>query len=296
MPTTLIPQTYYLDGPSLGSSSSIFLDIGLTTCAPNGYYSDGVITRELVGCSLLPQQTCPSCAVSFLCSLVQTTPELACGSEQTETYYAYTATIDIGSSVYSNINLTTSLSNGFYLSNNIAGGAEWFEVTSGVITDTGICILPVTGLDWETTVDNLCNATPWVISNQNLRIRYNITNSMNCGGTCNEIQSGTATATITVGALDVNMGLSFTGIGELQDFNYEKITFKLDTVLIADAHAAGGLLGCAMGPVVQSFITPPPYLLLAGSIHTLLIDFTTNDAAYHVGAFYEVNLSFVEIP
>ena len=152
--------------------------------------------------------------------------------------------------------------------------------------------LPVTGLIWNTTVNNPCNATPWVISNQNLKIRYNITNSVNCGGTCDSLQTGTATATITVGGVDVNMGLSFNGIGELKDPDYEKIVFKLDNVQIADAHAAGGNLGCAMGPVVQTFVTPPPYLLLANSVHTLFIDFTTNDERFHVGAFYEVDLTF----
>jgi len=60
----MIPQTYYLDGLSLSSSSAIFLDIGLTICAPDGYYSNGSITRQLVGCRLLPQQYCLSCGVT----------------------------------------------------------------------------------------------------------------------------------------------------------------------------------------------------------------------------------------
>jgi len=61
MPTS---QPYYLNGPSLGSATSIFLDVDLTTCAPDGYYSDGVIVRQQVSCVLLPQQTCPSCAIN----------------------------------------------------------------------------------------------------------------------------------------------------------------------------------------------------------------------------------------
>ena len=188
--------------------------------------------------------------------------------------------------------------------------AESYNCVSGTCTDPGdgtgtyatlgecesACVLPVTGLTWTTTVNNPCDATPWVISNQNLTIRYNITDSVNCGGTCSATQSGTATATITVGGLDVNMGLSFVGIGELQAPDFEKITFSLDAVQIADAHAAGGSLGCQMGPVVQTFTSPPPYLLLAGSVHTLFINFTTNDGLFHVGSFYEVELSFVEIP
>ena len=61
MPT---PITYYLNGPSLGSSTAVFTDAALSTCAPDGFYSDGVIVREQVSCALLPQQTCPTCAAS----------------------------------------------------------------------------------------------------------------------------------------------------------------------------------------------------------------------------------------
>lgn len=56
-------QQYYLDAPSLGSATSVFIDSALTVCAPDGYYSDGVITREQVGCVLLPEQPCPECGL-----------------------------------------------------------------------------------------------------------------------------------------------------------------------------------------------------------------------------------------
>lgn len=55
--------TYYLDAPSLGSATVIYTDVNLTTVAPNGFYSDGVISREQVSGSLLPQVSCPSCAI-----------------------------------------------------------------------------------------------------------------------------------------------------------------------------------------------------------------------------------------
>jgi hypothetical protein len=58
MPT---PSTYYLNGPSLGSATAVFSDAAMTTCAADGFYSDGVITRQQVSCSLLPQQACPIC-------------------------------------------------------------------------------------------------------------------------------------------------------------------------------------------------------------------------------------------
>jgi hypothetical protein len=152
--------------------------------------------------------------------------------------------------------------------------------------------LPVTGLSWNTTVNNSCNPTPWTINNANLTIRYDISNSSNCGGSCNTTQSGTATATITVGSSDVNMALDFEGIGELQDPNFENIKFTLDDVEVANAHAAGGGKGCMMGPVVKTYNVPSPYFLNANTTHTLFIEFTTSDSQYHVGAYYEINLSF----
>lgn len=54
--------TYYLNGPNLATSTAVFLDAAFTTCAPDGFYSDGNIVREQVGCVLLPQVECPSCA------------------------------------------------------------------------------------------------------------------------------------------------------------------------------------------------------------------------------------------
>lgn len=173
--------------------------------------------------------------------------------------------------------------------------------TNGVATGYGqtetfqTIALPVTGLAWTTTVNNTCNATPWVISNNNSTIRYNIEDSANCGGSCGATQSGTATATITVGASDVDMDLDFEGIGELEASAFEKISFDLNGTEVARANAAGGGLGCAMGPVVKTFITAPPYRLNANTTHTLFIDFTTADANYHVGAYYEVDLSFTNV-
>lgn len=53
--------TYYLNGPSLGSSTAVFSDAALTTLATDGFYSDGLIVREQVSGVLLPQQTCDGC-------------------------------------------------------------------------------------------------------------------------------------------------------------------------------------------------------------------------------------------
>jgi len=53
---------YYLNGPDLVTSTGIFTDAAFTTCAPDGWYSQGGIVRELDNCILLPRAQCPSCA------------------------------------------------------------------------------------------------------------------------------------------------------------------------------------------------------------------------------------------
>lgn len=57
-----ISSTYYLNGPSLSSSTTIYSDSSLTIIAPDGFYSDGVISREQVSGILLPAVPCGTCA------------------------------------------------------------------------------------------------------------------------------------------------------------------------------------------------------------------------------------------
>jgi len=168
-------------------------------------------------------------------------------------------------------------------------------------TTTTSAYIPVTGLSWANSSNATgvpsCQPSGWAISNQNLRIRYNIANSINCGGTCGITQTGVATATITVGGLNTYLGLDFTGIGEREQSNFEKIKFTLNggsysNVELANAHAPGGNKECKMGPVVKQYLVPPPYLLIAYTVYTLTIDFTTADSLYHKDAYYEVNLKF----
>ena len=57
----------YIDGTTLTNSTAVWSNPQLTICSPLGFYSDGTIVRELVAfgnsCTLLPPQTCPSCAI-----------------------------------------------------------------------------------------------------------------------------------------------------------------------------------------------------------------------------------------
>jgi hypothetical protein len=157
--------------------------------------------------------------------------------------------------------------------------------------------LPVSGLVWTTTNSvsafTQCSTAGWVISSNNLVIRFNVARSSGCpGGTCDLVQQATATATITVGAVNTNLDINWVGMGEAEDEEFDKMRFILDGVEVSNGHAPGGNLGCVDGPIVQTILVAPPYLLLANTVHTLLLDFDTIDAAYHVDSFYQATLSF----
>lgn len=54
-------DTYYINGTSLSTATAIFTDNALTQCAPDGYYSDGNVSRQQVDCILLPPADCGDC-------------------------------------------------------------------------------------------------------------------------------------------------------------------------------------------------------------------------------------------
>jgi hypothetical protein len=80
-----VSSSYYINGPSLESATAVFIDSSLLTCAPDGFYSDGVISREQVSCVLLPQQSCPSCSVIH--DLGYSTVDCTDACTQTKTTY-----------------------------------------------------------------------------------------------------------------------------------------------------------------------------------------------------------------
>ncbi len=53
---------YYINAPSLASATSVYVDAAMTVFAPNNFYQQDNISRELIDGVLQPQQTCPSCA------------------------------------------------------------------------------------------------------------------------------------------------------------------------------------------------------------------------------------------
>ncbi len=151
--------------------------------------------------------------------------------------------------------------------------------------------LPIFGLEWDLNEDNPCSSgNNWKISKNNTVLRYDIIDSKNCGGTCSETQSASAIAHIQVGDKDTYLYLDFDGIGELHQPEYELIEFKLNGILLANAHAAGGNKGCQFGEVKKKYFEVSPYFLERNKKYEFEVNFTTNDAQFHVDCYYEVRL------
>lgn len=52
---------YFIDGPTLSTASAVYTDVDLTICASDGFYSDGTVCRQQIGCVLSIATPCPSC-------------------------------------------------------------------------------------------------------------------------------------------------------------------------------------------------------------------------------------------
>lgn len=61
MPTT---ETVYMNGETLATSTALFTDADLTICASDGWYSDGTVIRQLLGCVLGAPRQCDPCGLN----------------------------------------------------------------------------------------------------------------------------------------------------------------------------------------------------------------------------------------
>ncbi len=52
---------YYIDGPTLSTATTVYTDSELTICAADGFYSDGTVCRQQIGCVLTVAIPCPGC-------------------------------------------------------------------------------------------------------------------------------------------------------------------------------------------------------------------------------------------
>ena len=174
-------------------------------------------------------------------------------------------------------------------------GLEWTLTDDGLLNGTNSSNENNTGITdyWDGSVENADYG--WNVTIQNKTensisqsLQFKVEDSANCGGNNSNTQNGTATANIQVaGSNPITLELEFSGIGEAQSSGYDKIEFILDDEIIGSGEAPGGGLGCTSDSVLVNPASPQS---LDPGPHTLIINFTTNDALYHVDAFYEIAL------
>ena len=177
-------------------------------------------------------------------------------------------------------------------------GLEWTLTDDGLLNGTNSSNENNTGITdyWDGSVENADYG--WNVTIQNKTensisqsLQFKVEDSANCGGNNSNTQNGTATANIQVtGSESIILELEFSGIGEAQSAGYDLIKFELDGVIIGDGHAPGGGLGCASDSVAVNPASPQS---LDPGPHALIINFTTNDAQYHVDAYYEIEVKLI---
>mgnify|MGYP003676676267 CR=1 FL=1 len=59
-------SNYFINGDTLQNATAVYTDLGMTILAPNGLYSNGVVSREQSATGLGPITICPTCS-SVLC-------------------------------------------------------------------------------------------------------------------------------------------------------------------------------------------------------------------------------------
>lgn len=160
-------------------------------------------------------------------------------------------------------------------------------------------------ITWNFTQFGLIGDPPlggWTQSNRGKRVRFDVQDSLNCGGLNNNRQYGEAIATINTSISNYEMSWAIEGLGEAEAPLYESLKFYLRNItdgtpeiLLAEANAPGGGLGCAMAAVTVNNIVIPPVSLDAFKNYRLRVTFDTLDNLFHVGAYYQISLRFKKV-
>jgi hypothetical protein len=155
--------------------------------------------------------------------------------------------------------------------------------------DSDTCVF-----EWNTdTYYGTLSGNPWSTSINGSRIRFNVEDSINCGGNNNLTQGGTATSTITTGASAISLVVNISGIAEEQAPMFENLTLYLNNNIMATGISPGTIGGgtCDMGSAVITYNIAPPYILPPFSVNTIRLEMDTVDSQYHVGAYYQADFA-----
>lgn len=137
----------------------------------------------------------------------------------------------------------------------------------------------------------------WSVQDGGFGVRIDFEKSQNCKGNNSLTQTGTATLKIKT-IVPQTIFVKWEGMGEMQAKNYDKMNISINNVLIGEANAPGGGLGCNYGKdgigkdgaVTSKEYFPNGYLLSPGN-HTIIVNSTTNDGLFHSESFYKFRFS-----
>jgi hypothetical protein len=133
---------YYLNGPSLSTATKVFTDFDQTICAPDGWYSDGIVSRKLTNCKLEAQQSCSNCnenLISLQFNSVSAAELFCVGSTNVSVYMALGEIFSTGTAIYQDAALTVAAVNGFYREPFNADYREQALGVLGVLTTGPSC-------------------------------------------------------------------------------------------------------------------------------------------------------------
>ena len=151
-------------------------------------------------------------------------------------------------------------------------------------------------LDWDTSQSGvIAGSGGWSIpASDGTVIRFDLEDSVDCGGPNSNVQAGTATASIELEG-DTLLSVDIEGLGGAAGtISPEIMTVLVDGVIVSSASPEGSER-CAGASLVQNNVFQQPLLLRAGT-RAISLSFTSRDNLFHQDAFYEARFVFQEAP
>ncbi len=137
-----VDATYWLNGATLATSSSIFLDQSGTNPVPAGYYSDGTVVAIVNSSGVITAYgntascNCTQTGTSFSATTSQVLCNVCCGGGSAITVFGLSSTFINNGYLYLNSSLTIPAPSGWYL---VSGNNPVFVGANGQVLQVGLC-------------------------------------------------------------------------------------------------------------------------------------------------------------
>lgn len=140
--------------------------------------------------------------------------------------------------------------------------------------------------NWSVSSTSTCNNTPWAIQEGGKYLSYLISDSLNCGGACTDVEYGDAFGSIDVGNETVYLTLQLTGIVEATVGGLDQVLVYLDDILVISGSSPNTGIGCLTGEIVVNYLQQAPYVLNPNTQHTINIFYNSNTSQNHQGCYF----------